>query len=149
MFPRGAAGASVRITETSIDKSCALIKGLKSQHPKPRDSVSAFKRADSLSASLLRLSSLICSVIPGHVMILTTAVTPPGRCEQMDSLNPTVHVPIHGVTSRGWSFVQVTHRAIERYRATIITALIVVLAFAVAIHFPSQAPTFPQHFRGR
>jgi hypothetical protein len=82
-------------------------------------------------------------------MILTTAVTPPGRCEQMDSLNPTVHVPIHGVTARGQSFVQVSHRAIERYRATILTALIIVLAFAVAIHTPSQVPTLPHHFRGR
>jgi hypothetical protein len=82
-------------------------------------------------------------------MILTTAVTPPGRCEQMDSLNPTVHVPIQGVTSRGRSFVQVTHRAIERYRVTIVTALIIVLAFAIAIHFPDQLPTLPHHYRGR
>lgn len=67
----------------------------------------------------------------------------------MNSLNPTVHVPLHGVRYQGPSFVQVAHRAIKRHRVTILTVLIVVLAFTVSIHFPGQVPTLPRHFRGR
>ena len=84
-----------------------------------------------------------------QVVILATALTLARRYGAMDSLNPTVHVPIHDVTTRCRSFVQVTHRAIERYRVTILTALIIVLAFAVAIHFPSQVSTLSHHYRGR
>jgi hypothetical protein len=67
----------------------------------------------------------------------------------MDLLNLRVDVPKHGIAARGRSFAQVAHRAIERYQATVLTALIVVLAFAVAIHFPNQVSTLPHHYRGR
>jgi hypothetical protein len=67
----------------------------------------------------------------------------------MDVLNPTVATPIYGVATHRRSFVQATHRAIEQYRATILTVLMIVLAFAIAIHFPDQIPTLSHHYRGR
>jgi hypothetical protein len=67
----------------------------------------------------------------------------------MDVLNPTVATTIHRVAPHRRSFVEAAHRAIERYRATILTALIIVLAFAIAIHLPDQITTFPNHYRGR
>jgi hypothetical protein len=67
----------------------------------------------------------------------------------MDFLNPTVATPIQGVATHRRSFVQAAHRAIERHRATTLTALIIVLTFAIATHFPDQIPTLAHHYRGR
>jgi hypothetical protein len=66
----------------------------------------------------------------------------------MDVLNPTVATPIHGIATQRQPFVQEAHGAIERYRATILTALIIGLTFAIAIHFPNTI-TLTHHFRGR
>jgi len=56
----------------------------------------------------------------------------------MEPLNPALNVPARGVTTFTGSAGIVAHRFIERHRATLTTALIVILAFAVSIHFPDH-----------
>jgi len=56
----------------------------------------------------------------------------------MEPLNPALDVPAHGVATFTRSVGFTVHSAIERHRATVTTALIVVLAFAVSIHFPNH-----------
>ena len=56
----------------------------------------------------------------------------------MEPLNPALDAPARGVTAFTRSVELTAHRVIERHRATVMTALIVILAFAVSIHFPDH-----------
>ena len=56
----------------------------------------------------------------------------------MEPLHPALHVPARGVAPFTRSVVLTAHSAIERHRATVTTALIVILAFVVSIHFPDH-----------
>lgn len=56
----------------------------------------------------------------------------------MEPFNPTLDAPARGVADFTRSVGLTAHRAIERHRATVTTALIVLLAFVVSIHFPDH-----------
>jgi hypothetical protein len=56
----------------------------------------------------------------------------------MEPLNAALDAPARGVTTFTGSAGLVVHRFIERHRATVTTVLIVMLAFAVSIHFPDH-----------
>jgi hypothetical protein len=51
---------------------------------------------------------------------------------------PALDAPASGVTTFTQSAGIMTHGFIEHYRATIVTTLVIVLAFAVSIHFPDH-----------
>jgi hypothetical protein len=61
----------------------------------------------------------------------------------MEPLNPALDAPARGVTIFTQSAGLMAHRFIERHRATVTTALIIILAFAVSVHFPGHGvPTY-------
>jgi len=55
--------------------------------------------------------------------------------QPMEPLIPALDAPARGVTTVTQSAGLMAHHFIERHRATITTALIIVLVFAVSIHF--------------
>jgi hypothetical protein len=56
----------------------------------------------------------------------------------MEPFNPALDAPTRGVADLSRSIGLTAHRAVERHRATVTTALIVLLAFVVSIHFPDH-----------
>jgi hypothetical protein len=53
----------------------------------------------------------------------------------MEHLNPALDAPARGVAAFTRCAALTAHNAIERHRATVPTALIVILAFVLSIHF--------------
>jgi hypothetical protein len=56
----------------------------------------------------------------------------------MEPLNPALDAPTRGIAGFTRSAGLTAHSAIERHRVTVTTALIVILAFVVSIHFPDH-----------
>jgi hypothetical protein len=56
----------------------------------------------------------------------------------MESLNPALDAPARGLEAFTRSVWLMARGFIERRRATVTTALIVILMFAVSIHFPDH-----------
>jgi hypothetical protein len=56
----------------------------------------------------------------------------------MEALNPALDAPARGAAAFIRSVGLTVHSAIEHHRATVTTALIVILAFVVSIHFPDH-----------
>ena len=66
----------------------------------------------------------------------------------MEPTNATLEASIDDVPSVTRPVVLMVHRIIDRHGATLNTALILVLAFVVAIHCPDHGVT-ALHLRGR
>ena len=56
----------------------------------------------------------------------------------MGPLNPALDAPARGVAAFARSVELAAHRVIERHRARVTITLIVILVFAVSIHFPDH-----------
>jgi hypothetical protein len=65
----------------------------------------------------------------------------------MEPLIPALDAPARGVTTFTQSAGLMAHGFIERHKVTVTTALFIVLAFAVSIHFPGHgAPMYSGPF---
>ena len=71
------------------------------------------------------------SQTPGFLQLMLHPVD----AQHMEPMIPALDAPARGVTTFTQSAGLKTHGFIERYRATIMTAVIIIMAFAVSIHF--------------
>lgn len=65
----------------------------------------------------------------------------------MELFNPALDAPAIGVATFTRSVRFSARSAIDRHRATVTTALIVILAFVVSIHFPNHGVPIHGPFR--
>lgn len=67
----------------------------------------------------------------------------------MDRLNPTLDVSARLVEASARQGSRRMHAFIERHRATLITALLLILAVAVAMHLPDHGAVGVHRYHGR
>jgi hypothetical protein len=77
-----------------------------------------------------------------------TAIELLGRYRVVEPTNATLDVSVDAIPSVTRPFVLRVHRVIDRHGATLNTALILILAFVVAIHCPDHGVSVV-HLRGR
>jgi hypothetical protein len=87
--------------------------------------------------------------LPAPLSARPTAIESLGRYLIVEPTSATLEAQIHGIPSVIRPVVLRVHSIIDRHGATLNTALILVLAFAVSIHFPGHGVAVYHTSHGR
>jgi hypothetical protein len=91
----------------------------------------------------------VISCLPAPLSARPTAIEPRGRYLIVEPTSATLEAQIHGIPSVNRPVVLRVHSIIDRHGATLNTALILVLAFVVSIHFPGHGVAVYHSSHGR